>query len=256
MLTNKQHIMKKSLFYICLVTLCTLTSCSNNLNDLIVIEDPNSVNTKNKILPLGASRVEGARPIFESYRYELWKKLIDGGYDFDFLGSNLDESSYSNYSNQSFDRDHSGYSGFTSGQILNNLNSWLQSAGTPDIVLLSSPGGNDALLNLSYDTAVANINSIIDILQDRNPNVTIIIEQLAPGKTEIMTQTLTNYMMQMQQEVISIASNQTTSTSRILVVDMFTGFNDNLLADDVHYNDSGARFIADRYYMILQSILE
>lgn len=248
--------MKKSLIYFILLTLCTLSSCSNNLNDLIVIEDPNLVNARNKILPLGASLVEGARPIFESYRYELWKKMVDAGYSFDFLGSNLDESSYPNYSGQSFDRDHSGYSGFTSGQILNNLNSWLQSAGTPDIVLLSSPGGNDALQNLSYDNAVANINSIIDILQERNPNVTIIIEQLAPGKTEIMTQTLTNYMMRMQQEVLTIASNQSTSNSRIIVVDMFTGFSDHLLADDVHYNELGAQFVADRYFQILQGILE
>ena len=242
--------------YFYLIALLILSSCSSNLDDLIIIEDPNTSNARNKILPLGASRVEGARPIFESYRYELWKKLIDGGYSFDFIGSNLDESTYATYSNRSFDKDHSGYSGFTSGQILNNLTSWLQSAGTPDIVLLSSPGGNDALQNLPYNNAVSNINAIIDILQERNPNVTIIIEQLAPGKTEIMNQTLTNYMVQMQQEVISISANQTTSNSRVIVVDMFTGFNDNLLADDVHYNESGARFIADRYFMALQNILQ
>ena len=37
--------------------------------------------SKNKILPLGASRVEGARPDFESYRYELWKLLEEGGWE-------------------------------------------------------------------------------------------------------------------------------------------------------------------------------
>lgn len=248
--------MKTLHLYFYLITLFILSSCSSNLDDLIVVENPNNSNARNKILPLGASRVEGARPIFESYRYELWKKLIDGGYSFDFLGSNLDESTYPIYSNLSFDKDHSGYGGYTSGQILNNLNSWLQSAGTPDIVLFSSPGGNDALQNLSYTNAVSNINSIIDILQEKNPNVTIIIEQIAPGKTEIMNQTLTNYMVQMQQEVISIAANQTTSNSRVIVVDMFTGFNDSLLADDVHYNESGARFIADRYFLTLQNILQ
>ncbi|MFK7952374.1 MAG: hypothetical protein AB8B73_05975, partial [Ekhidna sp.] len=37
----------------------------------------------NKILPLGASRVEGARPEFESYRYELWKDLKENDWTFD-----------------------------------------------------------------------------------------------------------------------------------------------------------------------------
>ena len=248
--------MNKKFTYLILSFLLILSACSSNMSDLVVIDPNIGNNAQFKILPLGASRVEGARPVFESYRYELWKQLVDGGHSFDLLGSNTDEANYPNYANQVFDRDHSGYSGFTSGQILANLNAWLNEVGTPDIVLLSSPGGNDALLNLSYNDAVSNINSIIDMLQERNPNVTIIIEQLAPGMTSIMTPTLTNYMQQMQQEVVTIASNQTTATSRVLTVDMFTGFNDSLLEDDVHYNQAGAEFIATRYYTALQPLLQ
>ena len=37
----------------------------------------------NKILPLGASRVEGARPDYESFRYELWKDLVENDWVFD-----------------------------------------------------------------------------------------------------------------------------------------------------------------------------
>lgn len=248
--------MKKVILYLIFNFLLLLSSCNSNMTDLVVIDPNISNNAQYKILPLGASRVEGARPVFESYRYELWKRLIDGGHSFDFLGSNVDESTYPNYANQVFDKDHSGYSGFTSGQILANLNAWLNNVGTPDIVLLSSPGGNDALLNLPYVDAVSNINAIIDILQERNPNVTIIMEQLAPGMTSIMTPTLTNYMQQMQQEVVTIATNQTTSTSRVVTVDMFTGFNDSLLEDDVHYNQAGAEFIATRYYNTLLPLLQ
>ena len=221
-----------------------------------IIDENVNNNARNKILPLGASRVDGARPVFESYRYELWKRLLDGGYSFDFVGSNIDEATYPEYAGLMFDRDHSGYGGFTSGQILSNLPAWLNASGTPDIVLLSSPGGNDALQNLSYDNAVANINAIIDVLQERNPNVTIIIEQLAPGMTNIMTPTLTNYMQQMQQEVVTMAAAQSTSSSKVLTVDMFTGFNDSLLEDDVHYNEAGAQFIAQRYYAVLESVLQ
>ena len=123
-------------------------------------------------------------------------------------------------------------------------------------MLFSSTGGNDALEELPYQNAVQNINEIIDILQANNPNITIIIEQMAPGRSDIMTPELTDYFEQLKQEVLSIATNQSTSTSQVIVVDMFTSFNDSLLADDVHYNEAGAEFIAYRYYNVLENILE
>ena len=79
---------------------------------------------------------------------------------------------------------------------------------------------------------------------------------MAPGRTDVMTSDLTSYFDQMQQEVLNIATNQSTSTSQVIAVDMFTGFNDSLLADDVHYNKTGAEFIATRYYNVLENILE
>lgn len=228
-------------------------SCNKDENDIIPTPQSNSIN---KILPLGASRVEGARPEYESFRYELWKDLIDNNWTFDFIGTQSDNASYPSYGNKIFDVDHEGRGGWTSGQILDELNSWLSETGSPDIVLLSSPGGNDGLQGLPYEDAVENINSIIDILQTNNPNVTIVIEQMAPGRTDIMTSELTSFLDQMQQEVLNISTNQSTSTSQVIAVDMFTGFDDSLLADDVHYNESGAEFIATRYYNVLENILE
>ncbi len=133
---------------------------------------------------------------------------------------------------------------------------WLNETGSADIVLLSSPGGNDALQGLPYSQAVSNINSIIDILQADNPNITIIVEQMAPGRSDIMTPELTDFFDQMQSEVLNIATSQTTSTSLVIAIDMFTGFNDGLLADDVHYNEAGADFIATRYYDTIINVLE
>lgn len=225
-------------------------------------DDDDNTNSKtpstsiNKILPLGASRVEGARPDFESFRFELWKDLIDGDWDFDYIGTRTDEASYPSYMGRNFDLDHEGGSGGTSGQILSGIAGWLDQTGAPDIVLFSSPGGNDALEGLPYEDAVQNINDIIDILQADNPNVTIFIEQMAPGRSDIMTSQLTDYFEQLQQEVLNIASDQSTTTSQVIAIDMFTGFNDSMLADEVHYNEAGAEFIATRYYNVLQNVLE
>lgn len=222
----------------------------------MIIDPVTPSNSINTILPLGASRVEGARPVFESYRYDLWKQLNDGGYTFDFIGTRQDEGSYPNHTGLAFDLDHEGRGGWTSGQILNGINDWLDATGAPDIVLFSSPGGNDALQNLSYTDAISNINAIIDALQAKNPNVTILIEQMAPARSDAMTPQLSTYFTQMQSDVVTIATNQSTSTSRVIPVDMFTGFTDTFCADEVHYNEEGAAFIATRYYEALTDILE
>ena len=210
----------------------------------------------NRILPLGASRVEGARPEFESFRYELWKDLIDGNWTFDFIGTRSDDAVYPLYNELSIDVDHEGGGGGTSGQILSGIEGWLSETGPPDIVLFSSPGGNDALEGLPYDDTIENINNIIDVIQADNPNVTIVIEQLAPGRSDFMTPDLASYINRLQQEVLDIAGDQSTSTSRVIAVDMFTDFDDSLLADDIHYNEAGAEFIATRYYNLLQNILD
>ncbi len=210
----------------------------------------------NKILPLGASRVEGARPEFESYRYELWIDLKENNWTFDFIGTQSDNASYPTFNSTNFDLDHEGRGGWTSGQILNGLNGWLSQTSSPDIVLFSSPGGNDILQSLDYNQTISNINAIIDALQANNPNVIIIIEQPAQGRSDFMTTELTNAFNQIRQDVLTIADQRTTSTSQVIAVDMFTGFNDSFLADEVHYNEAGADFIATRYYSELINVLE
>ncbi|NGZ89850.1 GDSL-type esterase/lipase family protein [Psychroflexus maritimus] len=216
---------------------------------------PPSTST-NKILPLGASRVEGARPEFESYRYELWKDLKENNWTFDFIGTQSDNSSYPSFNNENFDIDHEGRGGWTSGDILQGLNDWLSQTGSPDFVLFSSPGGNDILNEQDYNQTISNVNAIIEALQSNNPNVTIIIEQPAQGHSDFMTTEFTNAFNQIRQDVLTIATNQTTTSSKVIAVDMFTGFNNSHLADEVHYNEAGAKFIATRYYNVLINVLE
>ncbi len=108
----------------------------------------------------------------------MWKDLKENNWTFDFIGTRSDNASYPSLSGAEFDTDHEGRGGWTSGEILDGLDYWLNQTGAADIVLLSSPGGNDGLQGLPYSQAVSNINSIIDILQDNNPNVTIILENM------------------------------------------------------------------------------
>lgn len=237
------------LFYCFFICILLVTGCSEETA-------PKPVSTSiNKIMSLGASRVEGARPEYESFRYELWKLLLEGGWTFDYIGTQTDEAAYPLFQERNFDKDHEGRGGWTSGQILAGITGWVETTGAPDIVLFSSPGGNDALEGLPYENAIDNINAIIDVLQVSNPEVTIIIEQLAPGQSEIMTGTLAQYFDRLQTDLPELVQAQSTGDSRVIAVDMFTGFTDDLLADDVHYNEAGARFIAERHYAVLEGVL-
>lgn len=242
----------KKINLLAILFLMIFVSCSEE-DDLKPKPQSNSIN---KILNLGASRVEGGRPEYESYRYELWKKLKENNLIFDFIGTQTDESTYPQFNNMIFDCDHEGRGGWTSADILEELYNWLSHTGSPDFVLFSSPAGNDALEGLSYIQAVSNINEIIDVIQEFNPNTTIIIEQMAPARSDIMTSELTGFLEQMKKEILTIAESKTTSKSVVIAIDMYSGFNDSLLADDVHYNEDGAKFIAERYFDVLVSVLE
>ena len=248
----KIYILKSSLL---LFLLFSISSCSK--------DDENDISTACKsiekgttIMPLGASRVQVFPGLFESYRYELWKDLVDGAFEFDFVGTNQDLWEYESYKNFCFDNEHEGRGGWTAAQINANIDTWLKSVGDVDIVLFSSPGGNDALSGADFNGIVANINAIIDKIQAHNPNITIIIEQLAPGKSSFMTDEYKLLFAQMKTVIAQIASSQTTTTSRLIVVDMATGFTDDMLADDIHYNKVGAAFIAERYYNKLAPLLD
>ena len=145
---------------------------------------------------------------------------------------------------------------WTSEQIFEELESILHETGYPDIVLFSSPGGNDILDGLPYENVIENIHGIIDLFQDRNPDIVILIEQLAPGKTSFMTPELTAIFDQAVLDVETIAQEQTDENSQVIPVNMFDDFVDRYLSDDIHYNEEGAEFIAQRYYEVLQSVLE
>ena len=212
--------MKKKFKLLTGLFLMIFFSCSEESD----IQPKPQSNSINKILTLGASRVEGGRPEYESYRYELWKKLKENNFIFDFIGTQTDKSAYPKFNDMTFDCDHEGRGGWTSSDILEELSNWLSLTGPPDFVLFSSPAGNDALEGLSYTEAVSNINGIIDVIQDYNPNSTIIIEQMAPARSDIMSSELTKFLDQMKEEILNIAESKTTSKSEVIAIDMFSGF--------------------------------
>lgn len=228
----------------------TIISCTED--DSILTNPPDyEVN----ILPIGDSRVAGNRPLHESYRYDLWRNLIDNNWDFNFVGSQIDTSEYPAYLGQLFDKEHAGVGGYTTKDVLNTLESTLSITEMPDIVLLGI-GGNDLIRSNSYEEAIQNIKNIIDILQHHNPEVTIFLEQIAPGNSSTFSEENLQLFTNFQNAINTISQESTTEDSKVVTVDMAQGWVDALLIDEVHYNLFGAKVIADRYFDAIDSYFE
>ena len=190
---------------------------------------------------------------YESYRYELWKKCISNNYTIDFIGMQYDDGNYPDFNGFSFDRDHEGIGGIETEGVLDNIDEVLQQVNDFNIVLLCI-GGNDLLNGIDDpQTAIDNIHLIIDAIQNAHPDVTIFIEKIAPGNNEIMTPEFQLKLDEFNQLIAALAPIQTNANSNVIAVDMYTGFTENLLADDVHYNQEGALFIAERYFNAISS---
>ena len=190
---------------------------------------------------------------YESYRYELWKNLVDNNYNFDFVGRQKDYGTYGEYSGEEFDNDHEGAGGYESEDVLATIDEILAAISSPDIVLLSI-GGNDLLDggNLPSEP-IANIVEIVGKLQSHSSNINVFLEQIAAANAETMTNSLTTTLNDFNSQISSIADSLTTSSSKVIAIDMYSNFRESYLADDVHYNEAGAKFIADIYFGGIQS---
>jgi len=228
------------------VLFITFFACSDELRQ-DDCPQPNVTPSTIQILPLGDSRVEGGRPEYESYRYWLWSKLVQNSWDVDFIGTRTDNADYPEVGGFCFDNEHEGTGGAITTDILETLEN-VSFQPEPEVALLGI-GGNDLVdTNRSVTEIINTLNDIIDNLQARNSNITILLEQIAPGKSEFMTPEITNRFNQFNIEVANVASAQTTNQSKVIDIDMAAGWQDSYLADDVHYNEAGANIVGTRYF--------
>lgn len=214
------------------------------------IESNGSVSS---ILPLGDSRVEGARPEFESYRYELWKLMVDKDWKFDLVGTRTDPAGYPSFQDKSFDTDHMGTGGATTEDILQQIQEQITNQNAPDVVLLGI-GGNDLLGEREATATLETLDQIIAYLQAKNENITILLEQIAPGIEDIMKDSFQMNFDAFNQGIPGIAARRSVGTSRVLVVNMSANWSDRYMADDVHYNEIGAKVVAERYMEALERV--
>ena len=224
-------------------------------------QDPPPPRGLGRIMALGDSLTQSQSDLF-SYRYWLWVKLLDQGVDFDLVGTLLDNGiggfpPWPPHNGKSFDQNHEGHSGLRIDQIRDNVLNW--TAGyVPDVVLLIA-GTNDALGGRDTALSVADLREIITRLRTRNVRVTVCLatlppvgaDRFVPGGGGIPVNTVINAL---NAQMPAIAADMSTAASRVLVVDLNTGFNfaTEGLADGIHPNTAGEQKIAARFFEALQ----
>lgn len=184
---------------------------------------------------------------FESYRYDLWKKMLDDNIHVDYLGTQVDTYDYPDYLDESFDVEHQGVGSIETEGVIVSLRNVLLTVDEPDVVLLGI-GINDLLADNAPANIIKNVNIIINMLKRHNPNVTILVEQVPGLKSDLMSADLTERLLSYNRMITRLCEFKSNATSKVISIDMYTDFQDAYFADQVHYNAEGADFISQQYY--------
>lgn len=215
-----------------------------------------------RILPLGNS-ITQAEADRASYRYPLWKKLVDAGLEFDFVGSlrkhfrmrSDSDPPHPDHRGRSFDRDHEGHFGWTADEIINGrrfdngsghgrLAEWL--TGYDADIALVHLGTNDAFRDGNHGSTVRELKEIIGILRADNPEVVVLLAELIPVRQGPGS---TGVIESLNDAIQRLAPAVSTERSPVILVDHFSGFDPGEHTyDGVHPNEAGEKLMAQRWF--------
>ena len=209
------------------------------------------------VLPLGDSITRGdmaADSTSGSYRYYLFSSLTAAGYDVDFIGS----TTLPDFTKFSFDQDHDGHGGYETGTYLEtdpsrSLATLLRASPPPDYVLLHI-GTNDAVHQVPLETRLSNLRRMIGILQERSPEVTVLLARIIPTSNRYRND---NQIVPFNDALAALAAECSRPGSRVVLVDQYGGFDgvNDTQADGIHPNVNGMRKIASTWYAALAPLI-
>jgi len=205
------------------------------------------------IMPLGNS-ITQANNTHVSYRYPLWKKLIDDSLNFDYVGSLINNKNgnpvWPDYIGHVFDQNHEGHWGWRADQILNGnpsvpgehfLTVWLQSY-TPEIALIHL-GSNDIIQYQTVESTILDLHEVITTIRNCNPQIIILLAQLIPTSLPVNTNINTLNAM-----IPGLALELADPGSPIYIVDQNTGFDAATdTYDGIHPNEIGEEKMAQKW---------
>ncbi len=235
----------------------TLSAITNNTAGRITDSEDIKITIKDSvvqktmnILPLGDS-ITQARYDQLSYRYPLWKLLIDAGKDINFIGTQNqtydDTRSWPSYNGLQFDQDHEGHSGKTADWVLDRLDDYFPEYEALVDIALIHLGTNDLLWTDDDPLTIKNdLANVIDKLRTHNPNIKIVLAKITPFN--YAGQSLDNDNA-FNATLDSLANEKSQNDSPVVIVDMASGFDiDEHTYDGLHPNEQGELLMSQRWF--------
>ena len=234
-------------------------------NFMLTVFNKQTVN----ILPLGNSLTNGTN-VYNSYRRYLWQMLHKANYNFDFIGSWDKYDMGGPVSNPDFDMDHDGHSGWKASDVLNqpdwdkqrgNIRDWLLTY-TPDIALLEF-GTNEVFQCIKNTDAINNIDTVIQLLREKNKSVKILLAQIPPLGAAWADKKLcsndieySKAVIEFNKAILQYGKAKNSTGSPIIIVDQFTEVNPAVdMYDDIHPNAIGEKKMAEKWFAAIKKYL-
>ncbi len=205
-----------------------------------------------RIMCLGDSITQGDGSIHNAgYRLDLRLSLSSAGYAVDFVGSLQDGP-------PDFDNDHEGHGGWKADDIRDNVYGWL--VNNPADIVLLHVGTNDISNGLDAAGVAAEVEAILDKIDDYSTEVTVIlaliINRSNPLSDEALATTLFN------EAVATIAQERIDdpiNPDNIVIVDMendaaFVYDETDMDEDGFHPNDAGYAKMAALWFEVLDAL--
>lgn len=141
------------------------------------------------LLPLGDS-ITQAYVGRTGYRYRLWKKLVDAGVFFQWVGTTTEHTNKGwteshdppsqdvlnpDYKGYEFPRQNEGHSGWRTDEVASHLKSWLATYSCQPTCALIHLGTNDMRQDESVPSTVKDLHDVIDILKESGGDPTILL---------------------------------------------------------------------------------
>lgn len=228
-----------------------------------------------RIMPLGNSITQGNQK-HPSYRYELWKMLIDAEVDFEFVGShdvNKDGATPavkgSTYKGQTYTNRNEGHWGWRTDEILNGrtgeqrLKQWLKTS-KPDVVLVHL-GTNDMFQNQSVEQTIDELREVVIQIREENAEAIIFMAQLIPADEGVDLEQVNQNINSLNARIPALVEELTTTQSPVILVDQNTGFDptwnpnseegEGDTHDGLHPNFIGERKMAQRWFEALNPVI-
>ncbi|MDF1838667.1 MAG: GDSL-type esterase/lipase family protein, partial [Planctomycetota bacterium] len=221
---------------------------------------------KTRVMCIGDSNTHGVQG-YTSFRYPLWFSLLRQGNLVQFVGTRFtvegengttipDLNLFNRYYTY-FDRDHQGYSGYRTDQVLPLLPAAVASEvpdvclvllGTNDVGQRGSVGVNDAIINLK---------KIVQSVRSQAPATVFFIASIPPIGPGTWYHNNAGYVSSLNSLISTQVPTWSSPLSPVTFVDVHGALDPNtdMLGDGVHPNQLGQQKVAQVFHNALLPVL-